>query len=214
MKKILLVLLVISLMTLPAFVFAEDTVEVGDMKMDAMPAWAVGNETAISAKIIAEYQNQADDGFDLGTPQDEVQGWNDAVVRQFFKFGDNTGSPWGWGATGAVGFIMYREGDNAYTLKNEMLDAWSALGHFDSVGYPTSNKFEEGGKIYQNFSMGYIVCDVDDSTSAELMTGTITPTPEEDDESESPSTGDIGVMIPMVIGLLSISGVAAIRKKK
>ncbi len=212
MKRAISILLVVFILALPIISLAEDAVEVGDVKADSMPAWTSGSESDISAKVIAEYQAQQTAGFDLGTPQDEIQGWNDVVVRQFFKNGDNKGNPWGWGATGYVGFIMYSEGaSQAYTLKNEMLDAWAALGHFDSVGYPTSNQFEENGKIYQNFSKGYLVCDVDDSTTAELMTGT---KEQAQSEATNPQTGDTGAAAYAIFALVGSAGAFLAAKKK
>lgn len=215
MKRFVSIILVMMVLILPVAIFAE-SVAIGEILADKMPSWAAGQEASYADMVKAEYEAQKTAGFNLGNPEDAIQGWNDVVVRQLFKGGDNKGNPWGWGATGYVGFIMVaKDAKQAYTLKNEMLDAWSALGHFDNVGYPTSNQFEEGGKIYQNFSKGYIVCAVDDSTTAELKEGIKEPTAEQKTEDASnPKTGDISMIEYTAMSLAGLAGITLLKKRK
>ncbi len=216
MKRIISIILALSVFILPTLAFA-DSVAVGDFIPDKMPSWAAGQEAKIAEMVIAEYEAQKAAGFNLGNPEDAIQSWNDVVARQLFKGGDNKGNPWGWGATGYVGFIMVsKDAKQAYTLKNEMLDAWAALGHFDSVGAPTSNQFEENGKIYQNFSKGYIVCDAGDSTTAELKEGVKQQVASEQKAADAlnPKTGDASMIGYVVLSLVGLAGVTLVKKRK
>lgn len=215
MKRLVSIILGMMILILPVAVFAE-SVAIGEVLADKMPSWAAGQEANIADMVKAEYEAQKAAGFNLGNPEDAIQGWNDVVVRQFFKGGDNKGNPWGWGATGYVGFIMAaKDAKRAYTLKNEMLDAWSALGHFDNVGYPISNQFEEDGKLYQNFSKGYIVCAVDDSTTAELKEGVKEPAAEQKTADDSnPKTGDGSIIGYFAISLAGLTGITLLKKRK
>lgn len=190
--------------------------------------WAVGNESEISDMISDEFDAQATEGFDFGEPWQVIKSWDGQVMYQPFNGGSNTGNLWGWGTVGGVvvgaGFIMYSDGaDQAYSLINEMSEAWGAKGHWNNVGYPIGNQFEHEGMIYQNFSKGYIVCEPGDSETAVLHAGEffdITSEPSEETSSEvisSPSTNDavsgMGMIIPTLIGLAGASGLI-IRKRR
>ena len=195
MKKLFSMFLVFSLVMVFAFSFAS-AAELGEIAAGEMPTWAAGIESNVAAKIVDEYDAQADAGFDFGTPWQAVKTWDNYVAFQPFNGGDNEGNLWNWGMVGeekvGAGFIMYSEGaDRAYSLINEMSEAWGALGHWGAVGYPVSNQFMKDGKIYQNFSLGYLEITPGDSSTAVLNSGSMAePTPEPT-ATEAPSATDV-----------------------
>ena len=156
----------------------KSAVPVGEMSSVPadIAAWAVGDEADISAKILAEFDAQADAGFDFGGAWQAVKSWDGQVMFQPFNGGSNEGNLWGWGTVGDVvvgaGFIMYSEGaSQAYSLINEMSEAWGNGGHWNTVGYPVGNQFEYEGMLYQNFSKGYMACEPGDSSTAVFTAG-------------------------------------------
>ena len=173
MKKIFAFVMVFSMLMISALPAVHAVTAVGEMSTTPadIATWAVGNEAAVSAKIVAEFDAQAAADFDFGTPWQQVKQWEGVVMYQPFKGGDNEGNLWGWGTVGGevvgAGFIMYAEGaSKAYSLINEMSEAWGNGGHFNTVGFPIGNQFLFEGKIYQNFSKGFFEITPGNSGSA------------------------------------------------
>jgi LPXTG-motif cell wall-anchored protein len=190
-------------------------------------AWAVGKEADVAEKITAEFNAKATSGFDFGGPWQAVKQWEGVVMFQPFNGGDNEGNLWGWGTVNNVkigaGFIMYSEGaEQAYSLINEMSEAWGNLGHFNAVGYPIENQFVYEGKIYQNFSKGYMVITPGDSSTAvlhadeyfEIDDETSSTDSSEDPDDESPETGDAVTAGLVLSALVGLAGAAAITVKR
>ncbi len=232
MKRTAVFLLVVLVMVL-SICASSMAATLGAIAPGEIPAWAVGQETEITNKIVAEFNAQASAGFDFGTPWQDVKGWENVIVFQPFNGGDNQGNLWGWGTVDSVvvgaGFIMLSEGaDRAYSLINEMSEAWGNLGHFGVVGYPTSNQFEVDGKIYQNFSLCYLECDPGNSASAVVHAGEVkvnpadetpteAPTSEptaEPTSGENPSTADPASAVLVLAALSGLVGMVAVRSRK
>lgn len=206
---------------------------VGTIREDGWPQdWDASKKQTVTDAFIAEYKAQADAGFNLGTPNggDQVHAW-DGPVSQNFTGGDSTSNAWGINTLAII--FVNAPGERAYTVKNEILNAFQTIGAPAACGGPLSNEFiNKDGNLCQNFKNGAFVkvngtvewkggeAFEEPAAPAEEKPAEEKPAEEKPAEEKpadekpadnNPATGDAGMMI--YIAMAGVSGLAMFKRK-
>ncbi len=121
--------------------------------------WDAGTKASVTAKFIAEYQSQQSRGFNIGTPAggDKVHVWGSSLgdfLSQNHSGGDSTRNEWGMNNLAII--MMAAPDKPAFTVANDMVVNYAAIGAVGVVGAPLSNEFIVNGDTYQKFTEFFI----------------------------------------------------------